>query len=182
MRLARQGKRAGPLEIHSSRCYAAAVAADLEIRRARPGDLPCMAALWLETAALQRLGDPRLQLAPDAARRREAAMRDWLEDPAYCLLVALTGSQIAGYIIGCERAAPPGLLPQRRGHVLEMTLDPHSDVNGPGGVLWPELCRWFQQRGLNEVIVHASARQPVEQAFWRSLAATELTDLFWMKL
>ena len=140
-----------------------------------------MASLWLEKMALQQFGDRRLQLARDGAERRICAMRGWLQDERYCLLVALAGRQAAGYIVGCERPGPPGLLPERQGQVLELTVGLHSDMNGLGGRLWPPLHDWFRQRGLEEIIMHVPARQPVEQAFWRSMGATEMTGLFWMK-
>ncbi len=73
------------------------------------------------------------------------------------------------------------MLPLRQGHVLEMTLAIHSDLNGLGSYLWPALRDWFRGRGLGEAIIHVSNRQPVEQAFWRSLSASEMTDSFWMR-
>ena len=57
----------------------------------------------------------------------------------------------------------------------------HTDMNGLGGRLWPPLQNWCRQRGLEEIIVHVPLRQPVEQAFWRSMGAIEMTGMFWMK-
>ena len=141
-----------------------------------------MASLWLEKMALQQLRDRRLRLAQDGAERRVRAMQGWLQDESYCLLVALAGGQVAGYIVGCERPGPAGMLPERQGQVLELTVGLHTDMNGLGGRLWPQLHDWFRQRGLEDIIVHVPARKPVEQAFWRSLNATELAVLLWMRL
>ena len=140
-----------------------------------------MASLWLEKMALQQLRDRRLRLAQDGAERRLRAMQGWLQDESYCLLVALAGGQVAGYIVGCERPGPAGMLPERQGQVLELTVGLHTDMNGLGGRLWPQLHDWFRQRGLEDIIVHVAARKPVEQAFWRSLSATELAVLLWMR-
>ncbi len=140
-----------------------------------------MASLWLEKMALQQLRDRRLRLAQDGAERRVRAMQGWLQDESYCLLVALAGGQTAGYIVGCERPGSAGMLPERQGQVLELTVGLHSDLNGLGGILWQPLHDWFRQRGLEDIIVHVPDRQPVEQAFWRSLGATEMAGLFWMK-
>ena len=140
-----------------------------------------MASLWLEKMALQQFGDRRMRLAQDGAERRVCAMQGWLQDESYCLLVALTGGQAAGYIVGCEHPGAAGLLPERQGQVLELTVGLHTDMNGLGGRLWPQLHDWFRQRDLEEFIVNVPVRQPVEQAFWRSLGATEMTGMFWMK-
>ncbi len=154
---------------------------DVEIRRAVPEDLPSIVALWLEKMALQQIGDRRLRLAPDGAEMRAHTMRNWLQDENFCLLVALARQQTAGFVVGCERPGQAGLLPLRQGHVLELTVDLHSDLNGLGGKLWAALCAWFRQRGLQEIIVHVSGRQAVEQAFWHSLGATEMTGLMRVK-
>lgn len=169
------------LEICRARCYSGLVSADLQIRGANAGDLPEMVDLWLAKMALRQLGDRRLRFAPDAAEQRLAALRSHLQDPSWRLLVGLRGQQLAGYAIACERAGEPGLLPAKQGHVLEMTMDIHGEAAGPGGRFWPLLRAWFRQRGLDEVIVHVPGRQPVEQAFWRSLSAGVMTELFWMK-
>ncbi len=140
-----------------------------------------MASLWLEKMALQQLHDRRLRLAQDGEERRVRAMQGWLQDESYCLLVALAGGRVAGYIVGCERPGPAGMLPERQGLVLELTVGLHTDMNGLGGILWKPLHDWFRQRGLEDIIVHVPARKPVEQAFWRSLNATELAVLLWMR-
>ncbi|MCY4526646.1 MAG: hypothetical protein OXB89_08550 [Anaerolineaceae bacterium] len=143
--------------------------------------MPFLVELWLEKMALLQLSDGRVKLTPDAADQRMAAMESWIRDSDYCLLVATTEKQTEGYIVGCERMSPPGLLPLRQGHVLEMTLAIHSELNGLGGRLWPALKDWFNGRGLGVAIVHVSSRLPVEQAFWRSLSASEMTDSFWLR-
>ena len=84
-----------------------------------------MVSLWLEKMALQQLRDRRLRLAQDGAERRLREMQGWLQDESYCLLVALTGGQAAGYIIGCEQPGAAGLLPERQGQVLELTVGLH---------------------------------------------------------
>lgn len=150
---------------------------DVEIRRAAPEDLSSMVALWLEKMALQQLGDRRIRLAPDGAEMRAHAMRCWLQDENFCLLVARARQQTAGFIVGCERPGPAGLLPLRQGQVLELTVGLHGDLSGPGGRLWAALCAWFRQRGLEEIIVQVAGRQAVEQAFWHSRGATEVTGL-----
>ncbi len=181
--LLQRGKQStpGPLENRRSGCYAEAVCKETRIRQARATDLPALVDLWLEKMALQQLSDARTRLAPDARARRQAAMESWMDNPDCCLLVATRERQTEGYVIGCERSGQPGVLPPRRGHVLEMTLAMHSDSNGIGGQLWSALRDWFGDRGLDEAIVLVSSRQPVEQAFWRSLAAIEMMDHLWLR-
>lgn len=181
--LLQRGKQStpGPLENCQSGCYAEAVRRETRIRKARAVDLPLLVDLWLEKMALLQLSDNRTRLAPDADLRRLATMENWIEDQDCCLLVATRETKPEGYIIGCEGKGEPGLLPLRRGHVLEMTLALHSDLNGVGGQLWSALREWFGDRGLDQAIVHVSSRQPVEQAFWRSLAASEMTDHLWLR-
>jgi len=182
--LLQRGKQSipGPLEKCQGGCYAETVCREARIRRARVTDLPVLVDLWLGKMALQQLSDARSRVAPDARARRLAAMESWLGNPDFCLLVATRESQTGGYVLGREGSGQPGMLPLRRGHVLEMTLAMHSESSGTGSRLWMALRDWFGDRGLDEAIVEVSCRQPVEQAFWRSLAASEMTDTLWLRI
>jgi ribosomal protein S18 acetylase RimI-like enzyme len=152
------------------------------IRKAAPDDLPGVAALWHERITLQQQSDRRFTLAPDAPAQWTAAAAGWLADPDCLLLAAERDGVLVGYAMGRMQDAPPGLLPARIGAVTEMHVGVHSYQTGLGRALLDELRAWFAQQGAAAVVVQVPHRQPVEQAFWRALGATEWIDTMWMKL
>jgi GNAT superfamily N-acetyltransferase len=152
------------------------------IRIAKLVDVSAMALLWHERLTLQQQTDRRYQIAPDGLARWSAAVSDWLEDDQYIVYVAEFDSRIVGYIIGCVQASPPGVLPDRVGTILEIAIGAHSDQRGLGRQLLEPVRTWFWGCGVTHLIAYVPHRQPVEQAFWRALGASELIDMMWMKL
>jgi GNAT superfamily N-acetyltransferase len=109
-------------------------------------------------------------------------MMGWLADHCYAVFVADRTDSLAGYVVGCVQDNPPGLRPARIGIVVEMAVGAHSYQNGLGRQLFNPLRQWFAGQGITAIVAHVPSRQPVEQAFWRAIGATELTDVLWMKL
>jgi ribosomal protein S18 acetylase RimI-like enzyme len=151
------------------------------IRPAHAADIPKMAMLWHEKMILQQQSDRRLTLLPDALARWSAAAGQWLNNDCCRMNVALRGDEIVGYIIGWIQASSPGLSPERIGVVTDIAVGLHSYQSGLGRLLLDALRGWFCEQDIIQLIAHVPRRQPVEQAFWRALGATELTDVMWIK-
>ncbi len=141
-----------------------------------------MALLWHEKILILQQTDPRLRLAPDAMEVWAGAVRGWLAAPDYALFVAIHEQTLVGYVIARADDAAPGLLPARIGVILDMAIGVHSRQNGLGSRLLEPVRQWFAEQGLSRFIVYTAHRAPVEQAFWRALGGTQLTDVLWMKV
>lgn len=152
------------------------------IRLATRRDVPAMARLWQEKMVIQQQTDRRFSLSPDGQALWSDAVAQWLDHDDYTLYVADHADTIVGYIVGCVEAAPPGLLPARVGVVVDLAVGVHSNQPGLGQRLLEPLREWLVQQGISRVIVSVSRRRPVEQAFWRALGASELSEVFWLKL
>lgn len=152
------------------------------IRPATSADVPAMSSLWYEKMTIQQQTDRRFQLAPEAQVEWAQAMGGWLKDSCYAVYIAERSAVLVGYVVGRIQDNPPGLRPARSGAVIEMTFGAHSYQSGLGKELLKPLNLWFAGQGITTIVAHVPRRQPVEQAFWRALGATELTDVMWMKL
>ena len=154
----------------------------VDIRPADQNDIPAMALLWHEKMTLQQQTDRRFRLAANGRSLWMAAASGWLDDEGYRVYVADRDSEIVGYIVGRIEAAPPGLLPDRLGVIVEIAVGVHSYQSGLGQRLLEPVRDWFRQCGITQMLANVPRRQPVEQAFWRALGATELTEVLWIKL
>lgn len=155
---------------------------NVTIRPATLSDLPAMTTLWHEKTVVQQQSDARFRLLPDADARWSTSAAAWLDDPRCHMLVGERPDGVVGYIIGWIQDAPPGLAPEKVGLVSDMAVGLHSYQSGLGRMLLDALRAWFSEQELTVVLAHVPRRQPVEQAFWRALGATELTEMLWMKL
>jgi GNAT superfamily N-acetyltransferase len=154
---------------------------NVKIRPVNAADISQIAMLWHEKMTLQQQSDRRLTLLPDARSRWSAAAHEWLSNDCCRMNVALREDEAVGYIIGWIQTSVPGLAPERIGVVTDIAVGAHSYQSGLGRLLFESLNDWFRAQGIGHLMAHVPRRQPVEQAFWRAMGATELTDVMWIK-
>ena len=151
------------------------------IRPANTADIPKMSMLWHEKITLQQQSDRRLKLLPDSRVRWSAEIDKWLKNDCCRMNVAVREDEAVGYIMGWIQPNAPGLSPERIGVITDIAVGVHSYQSGLGRLLLESLRTWFCEQEIRQLIAHVPSRQPVEQAFWRALGATELTDVMWIK-
>ncbi len=154
---------------------------NITIRRAEQSDIPELSRLWLEKMTLYRQFDRRFALANEGRAAWESRLLEWLVDPSCAVLVHPLDDSLLGYIVGWVQDAPPGIVPTRFGAVTDMALDSHRYQGGAGRALVNALRDWMFERGIKQLIVYVPYRSTVEQAFWRSMGATEWMDVMWLK-
>ncbi len=153
---------------------------DLIIRPAAEIDLLELGRLWYEKAVLQG-ADQRFKLLPDGRAQWTAAVRRRLHDLEAAMLVAERDGLIYGYIIGVCQDGPPGFSPEKLCVITDMALDLHRYQGGAGRALVEAVRAWGLARGAGLLVVRSLHRSAVEQAFWRSLGATEWIDEMCLK-
>ncbi len=155
---------------------------ELSVRPAITADAEPLARIWVET--IETLGrlDPRFRAAPAGAERWRTAFVAGLADRDRLTVVALRGEVLSGYLIGAAQPNLPGLLPPQIGVVLDLAVDSHGRGGGVGTEMFRLLSAWLRTRGIDRVEVRVAARNPIAQAFWRALGATEFYDTLGLKL
>ena len=156
----------------------------ITVRPATIHDVPAMAVLWHERMTLRQLTDRRLRVLPDGQDKWKSAAERWLADAKCHILVAQRDGEagLIGYIIGHIEPNSPGISPESVGVVRDMAVGVHSAASGLGHLLLQPLRDWFQSQNVQYLVVYVPHRQPVEQAFWRSVRASEWIDLVWITL
>lgn len=131
-------------------------AREVVIRRANPDDLPAIVALD-EAATGQSKPDywrrMLAQFSQEAAERR-------------VFLVAEHERRTIGFITGEVRSFEFGAEP--RGWVFAVAVDPDIRVNNVGTRLFDELCRIFQEAGVEKVCTMIERDSDLVLAFFRS--------------
>ena len=155
---------------------------DLIIRAATIDDIPAMSMLWHEKMIIQQQSDRRFRLSSDSRLAWSRTVSGWLDEPCYTIPVAERNAEIVGYLVARVDSAPPGLTPAQVGVVLELAVGAHSYQSGLGRHLLESARHWFVKQEITHLVAYVPRRQPVEQAFWRALGATELTQILWMEI
>lgn len=153
---------------------------EVRVRPAGRQDEDALVALWLEYMQWHERCDPRLALAPGAPARWRDTLRLWMENSDMCVLVAESpAGEIVGFAIGMIRDNAPVLMPARFGYINDLAVTEAWRRRGIGRKLVHALFDWFIQNGVTTYRLNAAHRNPVAQAFWRSLGADDLLDVLW---
>ena len=152
------------------------------IRPATPNDAERLSLIWRESMdTLTRL-DPRVQVAPDGTDRwREAFLVDLRRADRHTVIAA-RGLKVVAAMTGAILPNTPGMLPERIGAVILLIVDAHGQGGGIGTEMFRALSEWFAANAISSVTVEVPTREPIAQAFWRALGASEITDKMWVKL
>ncbi|MDZ4763241.1 MAG: GNAT family N-acetyltransferase [Chloroflexota bacterium] len=143
-------------------------------------DLPALVEFWYEKWALLSQSDARIRLAPDARARWLDAARIWISDANSLFCAVTDDARTVGFAVGrIDAALMPGLMPT--GIITDIALDAHGSHAGAARALVAALRAGFAARGIEQIVVWTARQQPVEQAFWRGLGATEWMDGLWLK-
>lgn len=149
------------------------------IRAAVPTDLDELGRLWQERMEVYLKHEPRKQVQKDDW---QTTLRATLSRPDAAVLVAERADGLIGYIVGWAWDQPPFTQPNQAGIVTELSVDGHCKQGGVGLALLQAVGEWFKARGIYSIEARVPQRQPIEQAFWRSVGATTYIDHFYMKL
>lgn len=141
-----------------------------EIRRATPGDRAAIGLLWQELMEFHYQLDLRaFEMREDALDIWLRWLDEWLTDPDRIVLVADTGHELVGYIMGKLDEGPPVFKRRQHGAIHDTCVAASCRRRGVGRKLVAALLDWFRERGLTEVHVGAAACNPVSNAFWRKM-------------
>ncbi len=152
------------------------------IRPAREQDIAALTSLWEEMMRFHAQHDERLQWDPTQTASWQEYMRHLINQEDARVLVAEADHQIVGYIVGYVRANPPVRLPPHYGYVSDICVAATARRQGIGRALFEHLTAWFREQGLDHVELLVAARNPVSQAFWRSLGCEDYMERLWYTL
>jgi ribosomal protein S18 acetylase RimI-like enzyme len=140
------------------------------VRRATEEDLEAIGRLWQEMMDYHCTLDPNVfALAEDAL----SCWREWLDtilsEENRVVLVAEVDGKPVGYVHGTVGETPPVYAQRKHGAIVEISVTASWRRRGVGGKLIAALFDWFRQRGLAEVRMGRSPRNPLATAFWRKM-------------
>ncbi len=140
------------------------------VRRMAPGDMDAVVRLWNGEVEYHESIDPRLQVREDA----EEGFRRFLSRIAasradVIVLVADSGGEIVGFLIGMVRERTPVFVRSRHGYITDIYVDPGFRRRGVGRKLVEAAEEWFISQGLDHVRLQVSAANESGLAFWRSV-------------
>jgi len=150
--------------------------ADVEVRRARPADLPGAMAMQEALHAEHQALDPRFVVADDAPARWSADMRAWLRSDSDRILVADAGDAgLAGLAIA--HLCWPAPIYRQRLMVWadDLYVVPAWRGRGVGRELFGALAEWGRAAGATELRAGVLGANDRGRDFWRRAGADDFS-------
>ena len=148
----------------------------MNIRRAKPGDVPVLQKLWLEFMAHHRDLDPDYRLSEDALANWGEYLRSKFDNEAAAVFVANDGGAIVGYIGALIRDYPPVFTLKSYGFIEEIVVTRHSRRKGVASLLWTAAEEWLLSMGIDRIKVNIDCANPESQGFFRSKGFLDSTE------
>ncbi len=149
----------------------------LVVRPARENDLEEVLRLWVQLVEFHADLDPTLRMRTDAEalESMRTYFRAGLEGPDSRLFVAeVAGAAgLGGFLLAHIRTIAPIAQPPTAGLISDICVDEPLRRQGAGRQLFLAAQEWFRERGQSVVRLSVATANPIAQAFWRAMGATE---------
>ena len=142
----------------------------IRIRKAIPDDREAIGRLWLELMRDHREWDPRfLYMKPDALDIWLQHLDECMADENQFVLVAEGDGELIGLAMGRPGEDPPVFSTPPHGFVTTFVVASKSRRSGVGKLLFGELAKEFNERGIHDLRLSVAATNPASNAFWRRM-------------
>jgi GNAT superfamily N-acetyltransferase len=138
----------------------------ITIRRAKPGDIDALAALWnglmLHHVKLygrdKRAENHELRRDAESVWRRYALKQ--MRSRNGLVLIAEDSGKPAGYSLNLIKPNIPVFRIRKLGHIADLYLEPGYRGKGIGKLLRDEAVRWFRKKGIKHASIAVHALNP----------------------
>jgi ribosomal protein S18 acetylase RimI-like enzyme len=155
---------------------------EIEIRRAKSRDMAFIVELWKRLSEEHAKLDERYSLRPEAeiVWARWAGQR--LRDEASILLVAESGSDYVGYLVGHADEAQPIFRQRSFATITDLFVVPEFRRKGVASKLLEEALAFFRSRDLEHVRLNVLVRDDMARAFYEKHGFGDFIYRMWKSL
>ena len=114
--------------------------------------------------------------ADDAENAWESFARKQLDERDSLLIVAEVGNKIIGYCLARIQLNPPFIRIRKNGVISNLFVEEAFRRRGIGRKLFDFARKWFEQKGVEHLLVTVVHHSPVAQGFWRAMGFTDYLD------
>jgi len=153
--------------------------AEVTVRRAKSRDMAFIIELWKQLSQEHAELDDRFALRPEAeiVWARWAGQR--LRDEASIVLIAESGEDCVGYLLGHTDEAQPIFKHRSYGTVTDLFVVPEFRRKGIGSKLLEETLSFFRSRGIGHVRLNVLARDKRSRAFYEKHGFGDFVHRMW---
>ena len=139
----------------------------IEVRRATVEDVDAIVPLWREMMELHQQVEPAVwTMVPDADEVFRSYLGKCLADADHMIAVAVSGSDLLGFIHAAKGQRPPVLEPSSEGIIHGCCVTSSARRRGIGRRLVAHAMQWFRQQELPLARAGWATANPCSGPFW----------------
>ena len=139
----------------------------MEIRKARPSDLPRLTRLWLEFMEYHRRIDGDYELCQGARERWGEYVMSKFEDESAQLFVAVDQEEVVAYAGAVVRDYPPVFTLKKFGFIEEIFVSGDYRRKGIARQLFTAAEEWLLSKKVERIEVSIDSANDASQGFFR---------------
>jgi GNAT superfamily N-acetyltransferase len=148
----------------------------MEIRAARPEDVPGLLAIWLEFMDFHTDLDPDYVRSPDAEENWTRYITEKISDEKFRVIVAVDEGKLVGHAVATLRDYPPVFTIKHYGFVQEIAVNEKYQRQGIARQLYAEAEKWLLARGVSRIQINVDSLNLPSRSFWNSVGFEPHTE------
>jgi ribosomal protein S18 acetylase RimI-like enzyme len=140
----------------------------MEIRQARPEDVPDLVELWLEFMDFHSVLDQDYVRSSDAIENWTKYITDKIADKGFRVFVAVDQESLVGQIVATLREYPPVFTIKRYGFIQEIAIHDGFRRQGIASLLYDAAEDWLIAAGVCRIQTNVDSQNEASRSFWKS--------------
>ncbi len=139
----------------------------LEIVKAGREHIEGILEIWNELMLLHEKLDRSFETVDEAREIYWIFLETNLKNEDFLTLAALEGGIVTGYAVSCINTEPRLFRLMPRGEIIDIAVRSGYRGKGTGKAILEEIKKWFTEKGISRIELHAAAGNERGLEFWR---------------
>lgn len=140
----------------------------MEIRPAKPEDVPGLVDLWIEFMDFHTALDQDYVRSPEAVDNWTSYITGKISDEKFHVLVAVDQGELAGHLVATFRDYPPVFTIKNYGFIQEIAVNEKYRRQGVARQLYAAAEKWLRAAGVSRIKANVDSDNEASGAFWRA--------------
>ena len=158
------------------------MSANVNIRRARPGDVDTIVDIWMEMMREHERFEKNVQLAPTASQAYQQYASFHVLQKDSVVIVAEKDQEVIGFCLAYKTKNLPMFKPEFYGYLSDIAVRPGMQRSGIGKVILTRIIDWFRANGVKNIQLQVYEQNKPGKKFWEENEFRRYVRGLWLDL
>jgi len=154
----------------------------MDIRPAKPEDIPGLVDLWIEFMDFHSALDQDYVRSPDAVEKWTAYISEKIADEKFQIIVAVDQGNLVGHLVATIRDYPPVFTIKNFGFIQEIAVNENYRRQGVARRLYAAAEEWLRSVGVSRIQTNVDSLNQASRSFWKVVGFEPHTETLIKKI